>query len=75
MPPFGPFYSLSRPELEALWEWQQENLSEGVIHASQSPAGSPILLVKKSDGSLRLCVDYRVLNQGTIKNRYPLPLV
>ena len=68
MPPFGPLYSLSRPELEALQDWLQENLSKGFIRASSSSAGSPILFVKKSDGSLRLCVDYRALNEGIIKN-------
>ena len=52
-----------------------ENLSKGFIRAYSSPAGAPILFVKKSDGSLRLCVDYRGLNAGTIKNRYPLPLI
>jgi len=75
VPPFGPLYSLSRPELVALKEWLDENLQKGFIRASSSPAGSPILFVKKSDGSLRLCVDYRGLNEGTIKNRYPLPLI
>ena len=60
--PFGPLYSLSRPELVALKEWLDENLQKGFIRASSSPAGSPILFVKKSDGSLRLCVDYRGLN-------------
>ena len=74
-PPFGPPYSLSRPELEALRDWLQENLSKGFIRASSSPAGSPILFVKKSDGSLGLCVDFRALTECTIKNRYPLPLV
>ena len=74
-PPFGPLYSLSRPELEALKAWLDENLSKGYIRASSSPAGAPILFVKKGDGSLRLCVDYRGLNAGTIKNRYPLPLI
>jgi predicted aspartyl protease len=72
-PPFGPIYPLSRMELEALRKWLDENLSKGFIHASSSPAGAPILFVKKSDGSLRLCMDYRGLNKGTIKNRYPLP--
>ena len=67
-PPFGPLYSLSRPELEALHDWLQENFSKGFIHTSSSPARSPILFVKKSDGSVRLCVDYRALNEGTIKN-------
>jgi predicted aspartyl protease len=74
-PPFGPIYSLSRTELEALKKWLDENLSKGFIRASSSPAGTPILFIKKSDGSLCLCVDYRGLNKGTIKNQYPLPLL
>src|SRR5271169_1965960 len=74
-PPFGPLYSLSRNELEVLKKWLEENLSKGFIRASSSPAGAPILFAKKGDGSLRLCVDYRGLNAGTIKNRYPLPLI
>jgi hypothetical protein len=74
-PPFGPLYSLSEVELKALREWLDENLSKGFIRASQSPAGAPILFVKKKDGGLRLCVDYRALNNITIKNRYPLPLI
>ena len=74
-PPFGPLYSLSRFELEALKAWLEENLMKGFIRASSSPSGAPILFVKKQDDSLRLCVDYRGLNQGTIKNRYPLPLL
>ena len=75
MPPFGPIYSLPIPELKALREWLDENLSKGFIRASLSPAGAPIQFVQKSDGSLRLCVDYRGLNGGMIKNRYPLPLI
>lgn len=74
-PPFGALYSMSRQELEAVKEWLEENLSKGFIRHSESPAGAPILFVRKADGSLRLCVDYRGLNEGTIKNRYPLPLV
>jgi hypothetical protein len=74
-PSFGPLYSLSRTELEALRRWLDENIAKGFIRASSSPAGSPILFVKKKDGSLRLCVDYRDLNDKTIKNRYPLPLI
>jgi hypothetical protein len=74
-PPFGPIYSLSRTELEALRKWLDENLSKGFIRASSSPAGAPILFVIKGHGSLCLCVDYRGLNEGTIKNRYPLPLL
>ena len=74
-PPFGPVYSLSELELKALSAWLEENLSKGFIRASTSPAGAPILFVKKKDGTLRLCVDYRALNNITIKNRYPLPLI
>ena len=74
-PPFGPLYSLSKTELIELRKWLEDNLSRGFIRASSSPAGAPILFIKKKDGSLRLCVDYRGLNEGTIKNRYPLPLI
>jgi hypothetical protein len=73
--PFSPIYPLSKTELEALWKWLDENLATGFIWASSSPTRAPILFVKKGDGSLRLCVDYRGLNEGTIKNRYPLPLL
>jgi hypothetical protein len=58
IPPFGPIYSLSRTELEALRKWLEENLSKGFIHTSSSPAGAPMLFIKKGDGSLCLCVDY-----------------
>ncbi|KAJ8324255.1 hypothetical protein O5D80_8742 [Batrachochytrium dendrobatidis] len=74
-PKFGPLYSLSEPELKALRDYLDENLANGFIQPSTSPAGSPILFVKKKDGSLRLCVDYRSINNITIKNRYPLPLI
>jgi len=73
--PFGPLYSMFRTELQTLMEWLEENLSKGFIRASSSPAASPIVFVKKTDGSLRLCVDYCGLNVGTIKNRYPLLLL
>ena len=74
-PPFGPLYGMSREELKVLNEYIQENLRKGFIKASSSPAGAPVLFVKKADGTLRLCVDYRGLNEITIKNRYPLPLI
>lgn len=73
--PFGPIYNLSETELEALREYLDENLKKGFIRPSESPAGAPILFVKKKDGSLRMCVDYRGINKITIKNRYPLPLI
>jgi hypothetical protein len=74
-PPYGPIYPLSELELRSLREYLDEHLQKGSIRLSSSPAGSPILFVKKKDGSLRLCVDYRGLNSITIKNRYPLPLI
>lgn len=74
-PPFGPLYNLSANELEVLKGYIDENLKKGFITRSTSPAGAPILFVKKKDGGLRLCVDYRGLNRVTIKNRYPLPLI
>lgn len=74
-PPWGPIYNLSEPEQRELRNYLEENLSKGFIQHSQSPSGAPILFVKKKDGSLRLCVDYRGLNNVTKKNRYPLPLI
>ncbi|CAD0043000.1 unnamed protein product [Aureobasidium pullulans] len=62
-----------RKELKTLREYLDENLARGFIRKSESPAGYPILFAPKKDGSLRLCVDYRKINDITIKNRYPLP--
>ncbi|KAL8118635.1 hypothetical protein AgCh_016232 [Apium graveolens] len=53
----------------------QELLENGMIRPSVSPWGAPVLFVKKKDGSMRLCIDYRELNKLTIKNRYPLPMI
>ena len=74
-PPFGPIYSLLQDKLAELKTYIEENLAKNFIRHSKSPAGAPILFVKKKDGSLRMCVDYRGLNKITIKNRYPLPLI
>lgn len=74
-PPHGPIYPLSVTELDVLKKYIDEHLANGFITPSTSPAAAPILFVKKKDGSLRLCVDYRGLNRVTIKNRCPLPLI
>jgi hypothetical protein len=50
-------------------------LDKGYIWPSVSPWGAPTLFVKKKDGTLRLCIDYRQLNKMTIKNKYPLPRI
>ena len=50
-------------------------LQKGYIRPSSSPWGSPAIFVDKKDGSLRMCVDYRQLNDVTIKNKYPLPRI
>ncbi len=67
-PPYGPIYNLSPVELETLKTYIEIHLTTGFIRPSKSPAGAPILFDKKPDGSLRLCVDYRDLNNLTIKN-------
>jgi hypothetical protein len=74
-PPPGHMYSLSLSELEALQIFIDKNVRSGFIRPSNSPHGAPILFVKKKDGSLRLCVDYRSLNKIMTKDHYPLPLI
>ena len=74
-PPYGLIYSLDLEELETLKTYIETHLKIGFIRPSKSPAGAPILFDKKPDGSLRLWVDYWGLNNLTIKNRYPLPLI
>ena len=62
-------------ERMALDEFLDENLRTGRIRPSKSPMASPFFFVKKKDGSLRPVQDYRKLNESTVKNRYPLPLI
>ena len=68
-------YSLSAKEQEELDKFLDEHLKSGRIRPSKSPYASPFFFVKKKDGSLRPVQDYRRLNELTIKNKYPLPLV
>ena len=62
-------------EIKELKLQLQELLEKGFIHPSVSPWGAPVLFVKKKDGTLRLCIDYRQLNKLTIKNKYSLPRI
>ncbi|MBW0467367.1 hypothetical protein O181_007082 [Austropuccinia psidii MF-1] len=72
LPPVGVIYSLSNQESETLQAYISENLENGFIRQGSSPTGAPVLFVKKKDGGLCLCVDYRKLNAVTRKNRYPV---
>ena len=74
-PLYGPIYSLGPVELETLKTYIKTHLKTGFIWLSKSPVGTPILLNKKPDNSLRLCVNYWGLNKLTMKNWYPLPLI
>ncbi|KAL3675441.1 hypothetical protein R1sor_025389 [Riccia sorocarpa] len=72
-PPCKAPYRLAPHELEECNAQIEEMLEKGFIQPSVSPYGAPVLFVKKKDGSLRMCIDYRALNQQTVKNKYPLP--
>ena len=76
---FGPKsfknYNLTPAEQLKLDKFLKENLEKGYIWPSQSPMASPFFLVSKKDGKLRPCQDYRYLNNWTITNSYPLPLI
>ena len=74
-PLFSPIYMLSEVEQLTLWDFLDENLANKFICLSKSPAGAPILFIKKKDGSLWLTVDYCSLNKITNKDQYPLPLI
>ena len=74
-PPYRPIYRLRPVELKMLKAYIKTNLANGFIRPSKSPAGAPILFDQKSDGSLRLYVNYQGLNNLIIKNLYPLPLI
>ena len=68
-------YQMSTPKMLELKMQLQDLLEKKYIRPSVSPWGAPVLFVKKKDGTLRLCIDYRHLNKVTVKNKYPLPQI
>nr|XP_033199277.1 uncharacterized protein LOC117161683 [Bombus vancouverensis nearcticus]XP_033204812.1 uncharacterized protein LOC117165556 [Bombus vancouverensis nearcticus] len=68
-------YRLSEEERRIVRERIDELIKAKIVRPSNPPFASPILLVKKKDGSDRLCVDFRALNKNTVADRYPLPLI
>ncbi|KAI3681177.1 hypothetical protein L6452_35962 [Arctium lappa] len=68
-------YRMAPTEMKELKAQIEELLNKGFIRPSVSPWGAPILFIKKKDGSMRLCIDYRELNRVTIRNKYPLPRI
>jgi hypothetical protein len=65
------------PLLSKEWNWKDchDLLVLRVIKPSQNRFSSPVLLVRKANGSWHICVDYRVLTQETIKDKYPIPII
>ena len=79
LPGTGPIskrpYQMPAKDLEEIKTQINELLEKGYIRPSSSPWGAPVLLVENKDGSLRMVVDYHALNEVTIKNKYPLPMI
>jgi hypothetical protein len=68
-------YRVSEPELVELKKQIDELLEKGYIRPSTLPWAAPVLFVENKDGTKRMCIDYRALNEVTIKNKYPLPRI
>jgi len=75
MPRKRKVYPLSREEREEVREFVKEQLWKGYIRPSKSPQMAPVFFVGKKDGKKRMVQDYRYLNEWTVKNNYPLPLI
>ena len=68
-------YRMSIPELKELQMQLEKLLKRGYICPSVSPWGALVLFVKKKNGALRMCIDFRYLNKSTMKDKYPLPKI
>uniref|UniRef100_A0A3Q2ZPZ1 ribonuclease H n=1 Tax=Kryptolebias marmoratus TaxID=37003 RepID=A0A3Q2ZPZ1_KRYMA len=73
--PSSRLFNLSRPERDAMKSYIEDSLASGIIRPFMSPLGAGFFFVQKKDKSLRPCIEYRGLNQITVKNKYPLPLI
>ena len=71
----GKVYPLSREEREEIREFVKEQLRKSYIRPSKSPQTAPVFFVGKKDGKKRMVQDYRYINEWTVKNNYPLPLI
>lgn len=74
-PPSRTPYRLSFAEMKELKTQLQDLVDREFIRPSKSPYGAPVLFIKKKEGTLRMCMDYRALNKLTVKNKYPLPRI
>ncbi|XP_073537811.1 uncharacterized protein [Phyllobates terribilis] len=72
---FTRLYNLSGPERQAMKDYISESLAKGHIRPSSSPVAAGFFFVKKKDGGLRPCLDFRELNRITVRDPYPLPLI
>ena len=72
IPPARPAYRMSVPEREECRRQLVDLLRRGYIRPSCSEYSAPVLFIRKKDGSLRMCIDYRALNQQTVKDQYPI---
>ncbi|KAI3771277.1 hypothetical protein L6452_02438 [Arctium lappa] len=68
-------YRLAPSEMKEMMSQLQDILEKGFVRPSSSPWGAPVLFVKKKDGTMRMCIDYRELNKVIVKNKYPLPRI
>ena len=75
MPKVAKVYTMNLKEMEVCKEFINEYLKSGKIWKSQSPQESPFFFIQKQDRGLHSCQDYQYLNEYTVKNAYPLPLI